>query len=761
MTFFEAVFGHPAATYAQGKLVFLSRLPGEVRILILAGLVALAWGLYRKASARVSRRAGKALLTLRIGLIALLVFILGRPALRIATPRASSIFTAVLLDASRSMSIDDVPAADGPVTREAAAVDLLAARPGDEPSVLDRLRGLSRVHCYLFHQKAVRVPGPQAARAEGRATNIFGAIRDVETDLRAVPLAAVVLLTDGCRNEGGLTDEAARVLEARGVPLFVVGLGDPRPPRDYEVLQVFAPRRVRRNTEVEVQVAVRHTDFHAPFELRILHGDTPLVSKTIEPSKSSDITSLRITFTPDAEASATYTLAVPPADGERVTRNNSRDFTIDIADDRLPVLYIEGSPRKEYRFLRRALFRDRDFRLVGLLRLARDRFYVQGASAAERYLEGGFPDTRERLFAFETVILGDIEASYFSRAQHDLLEAFVRERGGGILMLGGVNSFGLGKYANTPVGTMLPLAVSPTDPPYVIETFHAKATPKGLQHPVMRLAPDPDANRRLWENAPPLIGITPVSGVKPGSLPLLVHEDGRRPVLAVQNYGAGRVAAFTSGGSWYWQVSMPAADPFHEKFWKQLIRWLAVGAKEQLTVETDAGVYARREPVLIRATVLAKDLRPINDAAVAAAVTDPFGNTEQLAMDWILSQEGVYQCRYVPDEEGNYTVTATVADSAAPPAVTGFLVGQPVLEFANAGLKEDALRRMAEIAGGRYFRVAEAGELPAAVAEAVGTARLAGARTHDEEIWDSPFALVLLLGIMGAEWTIRRRAGLA
>ncbi|MCX5685796.1 MAG: hypothetical protein NT049_19245 [Planctomycetota bacterium] len=365
----------------------------------------------------------------------------------------------------------------------------------------------------------------------------------MEADLRGLPLAAVVMVTDGCRNEGGTGEDAARLLKARRVPLHVIGLGNASPPKDYEVVRVFSPRTVRRNTEVEIWVTVRHTDFHDPFDLVVSRGDLTLKTERVTPaSAEEDVERVRVAFTPDFEGAATYKVSIAPAaPAETNTSNNFKEFVIELQDDRLPVLYIEGSPRLEYRFLRRALYRDTDFRLIGLLRLAKDRYYVQGANDAEKWLEKGFPDAsdpqaKQRLFAFEAIILGDIEAGYFTPEQLALLEEFVRVRGGGLLMLGCVNSFGLGKYAGTPVGKMLPLEVSPQDLPYSDEQFGAKVTEEGLTHPVMRLVPDPNENQRMWEKAPPLVGITPIRKVKPGASVLLAQEKGGLPVLAVQNY---------------------------------------------------------------------------------------------------------------------------------------------------------------------------------------------------------------------------------
>jgi len=738
------------------EVVFKTGLPAEVWVLAAALAGVLGWTLYRRVTGKVPRRSHRALVALRVAALALVVLVLGAPALRSIRPRSTAVFTAVLVDVSKSMSIEDVAWEDRTWSRLDAAREILSKR-----GVLDGLSDLSTTLVYAFNGDARRVADVGTLRADGQYTNIFRSVRDVANELRSVPLASVVLLTDGCRNTGGRAEEAARLLAAQGVPLQVVGLGNPAPPRDYEVVQVFAPRRVRRNTEVELYATLRHTGLPEPFDVQVVRGQTPVLTRTVQPAKDTDITSLRIAFTPDHEGTATYRLVIPHVEGESVEHNNARNFVIDIQDDRLPVLYIEGSPRVEYRMLRRALFRDRDFRLVGLLRLASDRFYVQGANASEAYLSSGFPDTAERLFAFQAVILGDIEASYFSSKQLDLLERFVKERGGGLLMLGGVNSFGLGKYAGTPVGRMLPLVISPADPEYSDERYNGKVVPENLGHPVMRLAPDPDANRRLWEKAPPLIGITPVRGVKPGASLLITHETKPLPVLAVQNYGEGRVAGFTSGGSWYWQVSMPAEDEFHERFWKQLIRWLVVGAREQLSAEVDADVVARREAVHVRSRVLGLDLSPVNDATVIARVTDPFGNSEELPMDWVLSQEGVYQCRVVPALEGDYRVSVRVEGWDVEPAETGFLVGEPLIEFANAGLKADLLEEMAKTTAGYFFRPADATALVDAVAQSVRSARLAGIEPQDSEIWDSPIVFALILGIMGLEWFLRRRSGLA
>ncbi len=749
-----------ATCLATGDLVFLSRIPREVLVLALLASAAVVWLLYRRVAGRVSRRILYVLIGLRVAFLAVLLAILATPAIQTPRPRGDDVFTAVLVDTSRSMSIPDAPVGGAARPRIDAAKEILQGR-GQSKGLLAGLSEESRILIYGFDQEARRIGNPADLKADGSFTNVFQSLRNADAELRGVPLAGVVMLTDGSRNAGGSLDEAAKILKSRSVPLYVVGLGNPIPPKDYEVVKVFAPSRIRRNSEVEAYVTVRNTGYHQPFNVQILRGSTMLVTRTVQPIEGTDLQRVRVTFTPDQDGSTTYKAAIPVASDEAIKTNNSREFKIDIQDDRLPVLYVEGSPRTEYRYLRRVMFRDTDFRLVGLLRLAKDRFYVQGANDGEQYLQKGFPDTPEKLFAFQAVILGDIEAAYFTPQQLQLLEQFVSERGGGVLMLGGVNSFGLGKYAGTPVAKMLPLEISPADPPYSDERYNARITDEGLKHPVMRLSQDVDLNKHLWENAPQLIGITPVRGPRVGGQVLLTSDRGNQPVFAVQNYGQGRVAAFTSGGSWFWQMSVPNSDEFHGKFWKQLIRWLVVGAREQFTIETDAELYARKDPVILRANVFGKDLRPLNDAVVKVKITDPSNNVQELTMDWILSQEGAYQCRYIPQEEGAYSVVARVEGWTSKALTTEFRVSEPLVEFNDAALKEDALKSMAAATGGRYFTADEAMLLPAELAKSIKVARVAGMKPLQKPIWDTPILLAALLVLAALDWIVRRRSGLA
>jgi uncharacterized membrane protein len=753
MSIWEILTGLPAQYFADGKVVFLGGLLTLVAISLL-GLA--AWLAYRRVRARLTLGRWRTLIGLRLALSLLLGLMLGIPVLRLINQR-DDLYLAVLVDTSRSMSIADA----GQAGVETRRIDAVRSLLSGDAGLLASLGKTVRPIIYGFDDRLQRLSGPDALSAEGRSTNLFRAVRDLDADLRGLPVAATLLISDGCRNAGGPENEVANLLKERGLPLYAIGVGSTTQPLDIEVLRVEAPKIVRRNTEVLARVAVRHTGWNTPFPLQILRGDIALATITVEPHGDGDLELVTVPFTPDSEGAQTYSAVVAPVEGERIPDNNRRDFTIELNDDRLPVLYVEGSPRTEFRFMRQALYRDRDFRVVSILRLGKGNFYVQGAADGEGYLEQGFPTTREQLFSYQAVIIGSIEASYFSADQLAMLDEFVRVRGGGLIMLGGSSSFGAGGYSATPLGKALPFAISPKDGPYRPGTYALRLSEAGREHPLLRLTADASRSRQLWDLAPPLIGRTPTGELRLSAQQLITSDD-NSVVLAAHSYGAGRVAAFTSSGSWYWQMNLPSDVGFHEKFWKQALRWLAVGARERLTVDVQSELFARGTPVTIHATVLAKDLQPINDARVLCTITNAAGTAEDLDMEWILREDGVYECSYIPAEDGDYRVSVRLEGDEEHIVRSVFSITEPIAEFNDTTLKAERLRTLAEATGGTYAAASDAAtELTPLLKRVCEAVSVKGVEPTDRPLWNMPLLLVLLVLLAAAEWSLRRRWGLA
>ena len=767
---FERFFKYPLELYRDGTLTFSGPLQLELRILGAIVLAAAVLWLYRPALREpVSRSKRRIVTTLRVVTVALLLFILFPPVLVTAQVRSRDRFVAFLVDDSRSMSIAD---ASGGQTRLDAARHILFGRVKSEENaeaeagMLEEVSKSCGVRVFRFSQDSERLARADELKALGPVTDLFTGLKGVDEKLRGVPLAALVVLSDGNHNTPGDPRSAARLMAAKHVPVYTVGLGSVTPPEDFEVVEVLAPRRVRRKSSAEIVAAVRSYGFTRPYVVTLRRGDDLLAQSTVTPRSTSDLQRVTFPVFLERQGSYVYRVQIEADPAEKIVRNNMRDVQIEVEESRLPVLYIEGSPRTEFRFVRGALFEDEDFRIVSILRLGEKRFLVQGSDDAS--LKNGYPTKQEDLFRYEAIIFGDIEASFFTPEQLSMTERFVSERGGGFLMLGGVNSFNRGGYRGTPIEKLLPMVLEDAEVPYDRRQFRIQATQGGVAHPIMHQVNDPVSNRNVWNTVSPLMGHNPVRGLKSGATALMESIVGHEPVLAVQDYGIGRSAAFTTGGSWFWQMDRPAGDPLHQRFWKQLVRWLAMGSRPKLSMELKT-VYAQNEKVLLSATVLGRSLEPVNDAVVRAHVEDPFGHAQELPLEWILSEDGVYQATYVPRERGEHKVAVTAHSAPGPgqadatdalELATSFLVGESYVEFTPGWQNVSFLKELSGWTGGRYFD--ETG-VPQLIAEVRGRIAESAAAKPDltrHDLWDMPVVFLLLLGTLSAEWLIRRRSGI-
>ncbi len=776
--------------FASGSVRLGSGWRPELALLAVIVAVVAAVYFYRRAPGGIGRGKRAVLSALRGLALALVVLILFRPVLSIPLPLTHNCFVAVLVDDSRSMRIEDA-GAQGARTAKAARKSRLSvvkdvlsqpakANPDGEGALLEELKGVATVRLFKFSGRAERIGGIDEVIGTGERTNLYDALRVLDTELRGVPLVAGVMLSDGADNSAGSPAEMAAELGRKNIPIYCVGVGDPNPPNDYEVMRVYCPREVRCNTSVEIQASIRATGFDKPFQVILTRGERVLETVNVVPDPDVDIHPVRLTFRPDDQGTFRYAVEIPSAPGELIEDNNRYEFLVKVTDKRLPVLYLEGSPREEYRFLRRALFRDKDFRIASILRTEGPKKYIlQGAEPEDGLKEApgpgargprdkdinGYPETKKHLYRFEAVILGDIEATYLTRKQREITEAFVRERGGGLLMLGGVNSFNLGNYQDTMIEKMLPVILPRPNVAYQHREFSIALTKIGEKHPVMRQTGNRPVDRSLWSQAPTLVGYNPIREVKLGAEVLATEPKSGNPVLVVQNYGSGRVAAFATGGSWHWQMAVPVTDELHEKFWKQLVRWLAVGSKGNISVRLDRDVFAANEPVSIRTKVLDNELNPIDNAKVTevvAIITDPFGNKHKLPQEWVLSDEGVYQAQYKPADVGDYQVEVIASLTEGPKLsqTTSFSVGETLTEFRDAGQKRALLKDIAGKSGGKYVTAEEARHVCGEVKKLIAKMKMDETIRETRDIWDTPLLFGLLALALSAEWLLRRRAGL-
>ncbi|HEX8090173.1 MAG TPA: glutamine amidotransferase, partial [Blastocatellia bacterium] len=670
---------------------------------------------------------------------------------------------AVLMDDSASMNLAD----EANHTRLDSVKQLMSAGSQFRAA----LAGKFKVRAFKFASSAERVQDAGELTGAGEQTNLLEALEQATRESAGLPLSGIIIMSDGASNgEGDVSANLATTLNnlrARGLPVFTVGFGPARLDADVELVRATAPRRVLAGSPVTAELLVRAGEQKS---VKVdLTEDAHLLRSQQVPVQADATTVARITFTPSSPGLHRYMLAAAPSPDEPITDNNSQELVIDVVDAKPKILYIEGEPRWEYGKLREALSEEKNIILASVLRSADGKYYRQGIESPEE-LVTGFPKSEEELFKYDAIIIGSIEATFFTFDQLKAIEQFVSRRGGALLALGGPKAFNAGGYGNTPVADLLPIYLNGSSVPGESQSFKAAPADRGRDHPAARLLDQPDANAKAWEQMPAITLPEVIADTKPGATVILEARSTRdrnrvTPLLAEERYGRGRTLALLASDTWRWRMMMESKDTSFETYWRNLLRYLVESVRRPVEASTDRAFYGPAEQVRIRAEVADEKFININDAIASARVISPTGR----AIDVPLKQtveggfEG-YSAQFHPDEEGLYKVEVTARRAggakqatALSTASTSFIVGPLNREAREAAQNTELLKRIANDTGGQYYGASRADNIIEDLAHTDG----AGSVRVTYDLWDMPINFLMVIGLAAGEWLIRKRKGLA
>jgi uncharacterized membrane protein len=753
---FRFLFKYPPLVFQQGDFSWgLSR----PVLLVVAGLTAVAIAAlftYRGLATVDKTRDRIVLVGLRLAALAVLLFCLVRPTLVLKAAVPQQNFLGVLIDDSRSMAI-----ADRDAQPRSAFVQQQLNGPGAK--LLDALSQRFVVRFFRFSSSADRVPSAADLKFGGTSTRIGQALDRARDELAGLPLAGLVMVTDGADTSDAAIDESLASLKARSIPVFTVGLGQERFAKDIQVTRVETPRTALKGTALVVDVVLSQTGYGGSTVPLAVEDDGRIVStQEVTLPADGESATVKVRFTASEAGPRVFKFRVKEQPGEQVTQNNARDALIEIRDGKEKILYFEGEPRPEMKFINRGVEDDKNLQLVVLQRTAENKFYRIGVTNSEE-LVSGFPKTREELFAYRAIILGSVEAASFTPEQLRMIGDFVSKRGGGLLALGGRRSFAEGGWTGTPVGEVLPVIADAANPKYLSE-LSVRPTRAGSLFPVTQIADSESASAAKWNEMPAVTTVNSVHQVKPGATVLLSAIDNQRKdqvVLAYQRYGRGKAIAMPIQDSWLWKmdVKVPVADTTHAMFWRRMLRWLVDGVPDQVNVTTTADRVEPGEPVKLTAEVLDAAYTEVNDSRVLARVTSPSGKVSEVPVDWTVTRDGDYRATFTPEEVGVYDIrVAAVRDQKDLGAARMHVrVSAGDAEYFDAAMRAPLLKRIAEETGGRFFTPATAAALP----EAVSYTGRGVTVVEERELWDMPALLMILVALVGTEWGYRRARGLA
>jgi len=789
-----------AASLLVGVVYFLTGGFGfAVWMVVVALEVAVAVGVfYAAVYAYLGMRRMASLMAMRSAAVIALLLILFKPAISVTPDTdAFKVYLPILLDRSASMETTDKSSV---ANRYDQAIHMLTTQD-------KRIRRAFKpvwAH-FAADVHAVDSLADLAAlrpRGEGTdATNLAKAISFAATIDDRRNLAGALLLSDGIHNTADDLKDA--VIEA-GVPIYTVGLGSANESqtgrRNIQLLTADAPFQAIKNNVTTITVRVRAVGFkNIAGEIRLFEegDDKPVATAPLWTDKNITVVKKQLKWTPRDRAGPEAASApageaapgkraevrklrivIPTSPDEVVTDDNETELHVLVTEPHIRVLYVEGSIRPEYKFLRRAMNIDQNVQLISLIRIQKARFSSYGAINGQRLLDLPRSDADFRMF--DVIILGDLDSTFLTRDQITKFGTFVKN-GGGLLMTGGHNSFGPGGYAGTDIEAVLPVVVGNRSQPQETTAFLPMLTVFGQSHPIFEgigkyfSGPGGRAPTEKVVRLPELLGCVTVVRPKAGASVLALHpsrknSNGPLIVLAVQPVGAGRSAAFTADTTWRWYLPLrrlEAKSPYR-LFWGQLIRWLA-DVKTKATAATPAVLvrlgraYVQTgQSIKVLAHVLNAKGEPADDARVSV-LFEPVTPNEEVDPETVpMSAKrsgGMFETNLRPQAEGKYRVKVTALDS------TGTELGTDELILTAAPQSEEmdrlardpvTLQMIATHSGGRYADVTGLPELIDQIIERHKVTSGAAPSPESFHLYNFTLLFLLFVALLTGEWLLRR-----
>jgi uncharacterized membrane protein len=774
-------------------------------VLLVALAVALVVWVYRREGK--PRPVRIALGTLRALLLALVIAMLNRPVLTLTQTRVEPSVLAVLIDDSVSMRIRDAQLSpDGePVARLEAVTQLLGA---SDARLVGDLARTHQVRMFRFSSDAAplgnvetpRSPSPTTAPADaspttapadaapsllaavaslepsGQSTRVVPSLRTVAQELQGQRLAGIVLLSDGRDSPAQPLSEQLAQIRDLGVKVYPVPVGTDAPPRNLDVQSVSAQDNAFVGDIVNVRVTLRGSGLPpgTPVSLRLKDANTQAVlpaggeGATERQLVIDDDTPFEteLQFKPTEVGTLDLVVEAEPITGEINDQDNRRPLQIAVLEAKITVLYVDGYPRWEYRYLKNELIRDKTIEVSCLLTSADPTFRQEGDKPITR-----FPESIEELLAYDVLLLGDVDPRQFTDGQLQLISDFVARRGGGFGMVAGPR-FSPSAYRNTVIEQLLPVDISRSVPDVatggtIAEGFRPVLTRAGERSGVFRFFADPAVNQQYLANTiQPLFWYAKNVAPKPGMGEVYAEHpsdtlpDGRKaPLLVVGRFGAGRTMFSAIDDTWRWRFY--TGEGIFNTYWVQTLRYLARGKKlgdRRITLETERPSYELGEQVRVVLRVLDPSLLTQLPEQLRVEIADA---TDQPIRQELLTRQDATSDTWVAsfqaDRVGALRAKLPLIASGLETREIRFDVNVPRLELVQPQVDEPSLQRIAVETGGRIVPLVSAAEL---LPKAIPSAERRTPVLSGQPLWDAPLAMALFVLLIAAEWIARKLQGM-
>jgi uncharacterized membrane protein len=765
-------------------------------LILIAAAIALIVYVYRRESK--SPRARILLGTIRGSLLILILILLNRPLLTLSQAHKDPSVLALLIDDSVSMKIQDVTSPDGQTrSRLDAITDLLT---NDNSQLLKRLAAVHQIRLYEFDRGPRLIAQAEDANLQpaetalanlqptGDQTQVVTSVRSVLEDLQGQRVAGIVVFTDGRETPAPASRDQLAAVKAYGDKIYAVPVGSDQLPRMIAVQSVsFEPAAfVDDVTDFKITLRATGYELNHPIVLRLMKevqvdGKTvriPVqgefgqpISKTVTaPDNQPFEAELQYKPTETDMPNANLVVEAVPQPGEVDDTANYRKLQLAVLDDKISVLYVDGYPRWDYRYLKNSLLRDHTVKVSCLLTSADPDFRQEGSDDPTR--PGGtwaitaFPSSIDQLMDYDVIILGDVDPREFTDAQLQLISDFVSKKGGGFAMIAGPR-WSPQAYRDSPIESVLPVNITHTQPDDfstpITEGFRPVVTDAGSQTSIFRFFADPASNDEFLKNHLQEIfwycrGVTvkPGVGIVYAEHPTDLGPDNRRaPILVAGRFGAGRTIFSAIDDSWRWRYY--TGESIFNTYWVQQLRYLARGRKlgqRGLIFTSDEDSYELGHQVTLRVRLLSPDLlQQASDPLLAQITDDATGEPVRQVQ---LSRQGiatdVYTGSYTADRAGTFSAKLLQFGNAQ--SVASYNIQMPQLELDDPRVDIAGLSRLATEEPIPFDQAAQ--KLPTVIHSA---ARIFPIEAS-QPLWNAPLALLLFALLITTEWVVRKMLGM-
>lgn len=784
---------------------------GLLVLLGIAAVLGIVVFAYARDAHRLTRARRLVLTSLRVAAVVLTCLLLLDPQLVAVRREVRPGQTLVLVDGSQSMAQVDgfrhpevqalatawreLGVRDPGATSRVQLAQTLLGR--DDGALLETLRAHNRVLVWSFaaglepiaslelrrDDEVTQTPATprfdaRALRAEGSYTNLGGAVREALGRAAAANVAAVILLTDGRRNLGPQGAEVARLLRNRAVPAtLIVPIGDPSPVRTVRLVRLDAPEKVFQKDPFTIRAWIEgkgYVDTLVTTRLvRRSDDGASEVLRTEQVAVRQGQAEAEIAFqdlSSDVPGVHTFAVEIDPPELEAPSPERHVIRTrIEVLGERMRVLLIAGGPSHEFRILRNLLIRDKTIDVSCWLLSADPGFPQDGDIRIEK-----LPATREELEAFDVFVFLDPDSERLEPAFATLVAQQVQESGAGLFWACGekytLDALREGSRI-APIAELLPVVVDMEAADASIglargmpATWPFELSPAGRAHPALRIADDRTASEALWSRVPGFHFAFPVDHAKPAAQVLVEHHkphgagevENARPLIAAQFVGAGRVMFNATDDTYRWRTILETA---YDRFWVRSIRFLFEGkiaaGNSRLRVLVDEARVELGQAVKVTAEARTETFEPVLDPSLELVMQGEDGSKERVSLAPVEGVPGRFETFVRPTATGFFRIEPT--ETVGGRAVTASFQVVPAALEKEGPVDLAELAAIAALPGGRV--VERPTDLLSACASIASQTRIESF-TSSDTLWDAWWTVAALLGLLGLEWWLRKRANL-